>query len=255
MNFITNEQPHEFHQFSVFSETECAECRHPLDHKIHAVRMTLIPQGESMSNAIEERERIEMALSLGYDPDTSEPLTLERRAELEALLVEPTAAHPTAPGPQPTVDASDIQTLIQNEVAKAMGGISAQGQIAQPQTFEDVLLSIDPKDSDAALAMLDWLSTTGRLQNIGSINGGGYLFHYQEPKGSSKQGYTPGATKGGRMVDQAVDQARASGAKPRKTGLCDQCYSAVEQHEDGSISLDGDPTALHHDNGTKHNIN
>lgn len=193
-----------------------------------------------MANTIDERETIEMALSLGVNPDTGNPLTEQEKAMLEGLLAEmnpPTASHPTAPGPQPGGE-TDLAALVQQEIARQLGGVGAVGQ-AVPQSFEDVLNSIDPRDSDAALAMLDWLSKNQRLQVIGNLAGGGYLFHYQEPKGTTKQGYIPGSTKGGRMVDQAVDQARASGAKARKTGMCDKCWSAVEQHEDGSITLDG----------------
>lgn len=199
------------------------------------------PKGSDMSNTINDRERLEMQLSLGMEEDGS-TLTPERKAELEAQLAQFEQASEqastevgtqevTQQQPQGPVTASDVQAMI----AQAMQGVAASGSAP---TFEELLLQVDPRDSDTALMMFEWLTATGRLQNIGTINGGGYLFHYQEPKGSSKQGYTPGATKGGRMVDAAVEKARESGAKPRITGLCGKCMSAVEQLDDGSVVLD-----------------
>ena len=108
-------------------------------------------------------------------------------------------------------------------------------------TFKDILDTIDSRDSDAGLLMLDWLLQTGRLQRLGVLDGGaGYLFGYKEPKGSSKQGYAPGGTKGDRIVDAAVEQTRASGIEPTKRGLCKHCFSAVYKHVSGAIMLDDD---------------
>lgn len=232
-----------------------------------------------MSNTISDIEKLEMALSMNMNPNTSAPLTESERKEFENLLAtlkatepevtvgqvdgtegaqsvphaapvlgnEPTGS-PVAPGPQP--QSGDLQSMIQSAVNNALGNVLG-GAAAGPASFDEVLKQVDPRDSDAALAMLEWLESNGRFQVIGNIRGGGYLWHYQEPKGSSKEGYIPGATQGGRMVDQAVEQARASGAKPRKTGLCPKCYSAVEEHEDGTVSLDGqaDATVCSSDNG------
>lgn len=221
------------------------------------------PEGDSMSNTLNDVERAEMMLSLNMGEE-GQPLTEEERAQLEQFVNDNKPEEGVTVGqvdgnvgaqsvPQATPETGgDIQSLIQAEIARAIGGLGQAAAQAAVPSFEQVLKQIDPRDSDSALAMLDWLVENGRLQNIGTINGGGYLWHYSEPKGSSKQGYTPGATKGGRMVDQAVEQAKASGAKPRKLGMCDKCWSAVEQHEDGSISLDGDPSATTCANGGSH---
>lgn len=143
--------------------------------------------------------------------------------------------------PMTSPAAPDIQALIQAEFAKAVGSLNQQAQGPQPVSFEEVLAEVDPRDSDAALAMLDFLLKTGRLHRVGVLDGGqGYLFVYQEPKGASKQGYTPGSTQGDRIVDAAVDQQRAEGKKPSKRGLCPHCYSAVCRVDDGPITLDDD---------------
>lgn len=106
----------------------------------------------------------------------------------------------------------------------------------------ELLSQIDPRDSEAALAMLDWLETYGRLNRVGTLYGGqGYMYVYKEPKGTTKAGYVPGGTQGGRLVDEAVDKARASGAKPKKTGLCTHCLTPVWDDE-GVIRKD-DPEA------------
>lgn len=136
----------------------------------------------------------------------------------------------------------DLQTLVQSEIAKAIGSLSTAAPTA-PASFEDALAAVDPADSEAALAMLDFLLRTGRLGRVGVLDGGqGYLFMYQEPKGSTKQGYTPGATQGDRIVDQAVEKQRAAGAKPTKTGMCPKCMSVVKEGPGGVIVLD-DPDA------------
>lgn len=122
-----------------------------------------------------------------------------------------------------------INAIVQTAVQNATG---------QPETFDDALSKVDPRDSDAALAMLDWLLRNQRLHRLGVLDGGGYLFAYAEPKGASKQGYVPGATQGDRLVDQAVEAQRASGKTPAKKGLCSRCYSAVVQMEDGAVLLD-----------------
>lgn len=141
---------------------------------------------------------------------------------------------------------ADIEALINQKIAEALGqgGQATQTPVQnQPQTFtfEDVLKQIDPRDSEAALAMLDWLLQNQRLHRVGVLDGGqGYLFVYSEPKGTSKAGYRPGATQGDRIVDAAVEQQRAHGTK-RKTGMCPHCLSAVVQLEgDEKIYLDDD---------------
>lgn len=128
---------------------------------------------------------------------------------------------------------------------------------APPQaSFSDALAEVNLRDSDAALAMYDWLVQTGRLQTVGTLTGGGYLLHYSEPKGATKAGYTPGGTQGGRMVDQAVAKAKEAGIKPRQAGLCDQCFSAVVKLDDGSIVLDdASASAICHSTAGEHTFN
>jgi hypothetical protein len=194
-----------------------------------------------MSSTVNDVERAEMMLSLGMNEEGN-PLSSEERAVLEeyvaanqpAVTVELLADPEPSAGAIPEDGSTGIQALIQAEIAKALGGGGA------PQSFEDILKGIDPRDSEAALAMFNWLADNGRFGIVGTLNGGGYLLHYTEPKGTSKAGYTPGGTQGGRMVDQAVQQAKEAGAKPRKTGMCDQCWSAVEQLDDGSVVTDDD---------------
>lgn len=119
-------------------------------------------------------------------------------------------------------------------------GVGQEAAIHIPGTFQEALDEIDPRDSEAALAMLDWLLRNGRLNRVGVLDGGqGYLFVYKEPRGTTKAGYKPGATQGDRIVDAAVDAQRASGVRPAKRGMCPHCMSAVRDTEDGTIVLDG----------------
>lgn len=154
----------------------------------------------------------------------------------------PTFARPTTSGPPqgdtmtqaPELDpaiAQMIQTAVQNAIPQA----------SVEMTFDEILEQVDPRDSEAALAMLDWLLRNQRLHRLGVLDGDtGYLFAYREPKGSSKQGYAPGATQGDRIVDAAVDQQRQSGATALKKGMCPQCYSAVRLEKEGDVLLDDD---------------
>ena len=190
-----------------------------------------------------DHQRLMMQLQLGMEEDGSD-LSDARRAEIEAQLGGPTAeapeeqAEPTNPEEQaePTnagLPAGGLQDMIQQAVAQAIG------QAVPAQSLEDVLLAIDPKDSDSALLLMEWLQGTGRLNVVATLNGkGGYLWHYQEPKGATKEGYTPGGTQGGRMVDAALQQTKESGGKPKHSGMCDKCWSAVEQLDDGTVVTD-----------------
>lgn len=161
---------------------------------------------------------------------------------------EPTRGEQPSPGPGSstylieeapvtTAPEQDLQTLIQTEIAKAIGQLAqdVDAVVAQQPplpTFEDVLAQVDPRDSEAALAMLDFLLKTGRLGRVGVLDGGhGYLFTYAEPKGTTKAGYRPGATQGDRIVDAAVDKQRAEGVKPVKQGVCGKCVSAIYQKD------------------------
>lgn len=268
---LTNVTPHEFAQFSALSKIDCAECTFPRDHPIHAVHMELVPNDPEKGHPMQSlsTDDIELALSLGVDPEDSGPLSDERRKELEAVLngPQPESEHENAVGAAVTQDAiAAAAEQIMAKLAAAQGGsVTAQGGVtpsaatAQSTSFEAILKQIDPRDSEAALAMLEWLHQNGRMQVIGNLAGGGYLWHYAEPKGTSKQGYVPGGTKGGRMVDEALDKARASGATPAKRGMCDKCFSVVVQHDDGTVTTDdanehGAPTAGCSAGGT-HNFN
>lgn len=203
-------------------------------------------QGGHMSQEVspEVRHRLEMQLTLGMEEDGSE-LSPQRRAEIETQL-GPDYHDGLAPADEATAEVgtvqdqaglpTDVQEFIRQEIAKAGGGPQPA---AQPTNLEDVLLAIDPRDSDSALLLFQWLQATGRLNVVATLTGkGGYLLHYQEPKGSSKEGYIPGGTQGGRMVDQALETAKASGAKAKNLGMCDKCWSAVELIEEtGAIVL------------------
>lgn len=198
-----------------------------------------------MSMNLSELETLEFALSMGMNPDTSEPLTADDRATIEARVAQLKGGDQhvggyEADGAHTATEeggiAAQVAALAQQVAALAQGG----GGGGQPQqvTFEDILAQIDPRDSNAALAMYQWLVDNKRFQRIGILDGGGYILHYQEPKGTTKAGYTPGGTTGGRMVDAAVEKAKDAGVKPAHRGLCTKCFSAVVQEDDGTVTLD-----------------
>lgn len=139
-----------------------------------------------------------------------------------------------AGAPTVQIDPAQLAAAMQAALGMDAGG---------PQSFEDALREVDPRDSDTALMMLDWLAQTGRLMRVGTLEGGqGYLYMYGEPKGTTKAGYRPGGTQGDRIVNEAVEHQRQHGVK-RKTGVCSSCFSAVYQQEgDDTILLD-DPDA------------
>lgn len=87
-------------------------------------------------------------------------------------------------------------------------------------------LPFDPRDSDASLAMFEWLRKHGRLIKVGALDGTGYLFVYQEPKGTTKEGYTAGAEMGERIVDKVLETQE--GQEPVETSLCSKCLSPVK---------------------------
>ena len=154
----------------------------------------------------------------------------------------------------------DVEKIVQEQIAQALasiGGVTnlpsnaATGQPVQ-LSFEGALAQVDPRDSEAALAMLDFLLTTGRLNRVGTLDGGqGYLFVYREPKGASKQGYVPGGTTGDRMVDAAVEQARAEGKKPAKKGICGHCLSVVIEDVESGVVYREDGELGEADGGTR----
>lgn len=198
-----------------------------------------------------------LAPQVEHTPDVIHATMLWPRTGPEwSPLVESAWPEPKeAPVTTTQTDDDALETRVQSAVAKAleslMGGAPQAPDLTQ-ESFEHVLSRVDPADSEAALAMLDFLLKTGRLGRVGVLdNGGGYLFMYQEPKGSSKQGYVPGATKGDRIVDRAVEaQREANGGKPpAKRGVCKFCISAIAENEDGTVVLDGstDPHGAHCD--------
>lgn len=137
--------------------------------------------------------------------------------------------------PQPVNPGKEPVTM--DMLQQVLTGLA--GQSAAP-TFEESLAEVDPRDSEAALAMLDWLLRNGRLHKIGVLDGGqGYMFIYQEPKGTSKQGYTPGGTQGDRIVDKAVEQQREAGTAPKgRSTMCKKCFSAVVIDGEGKALTD-----------------
>lgn len=166
---------------------------------------------------------------IGEKPDIYERLCSDL-----GLAPLPTPALATQqPATQPVTP--DLSALVQGLVSDAL-----QTALGQPEDFHDALSKVDPRDSEAALAMLDFLMKTQRLARVGILDGGqGYLFMYQEPKGTTKAGYRPGATQGDRIVDEAVEAQRATGAAPVKRGMCPFCISLVKD-VDGTITLDDD---------------
>lgn len=218
-------------------------------------------------------ENAALALSLNMDPETGLALSEDTRARLQALVdsaqapavgtaaaendvyaslmgagpaeeqeyphvggYEADGTHTATAGAQQEVDVAAALAALQAQV----NNLAQSGGQQQQLTIDDVLQQIDPRDSETALAMFQWLIDNGRLQNIGTINGGGYLFHYAEPKGTSKAGYTPGKTQGGRMVDAAVAKAKESGATKRLQSMCPKCFSVVTKDAAGTVVLDGD---------------
>jgi hypothetical protein len=104
-------------------------------------------------------------------------------------------------------------------------------------TLQDVLAQIDPRDSDAALALFSFLEQSGRIHKVGMLDSVGFLLVYREPEGSTKAGYTAGGTLGDRIVESALANAKASGAKVER-GLCPRCMSAVIRQDGEAPRLD-----------------
>lgn len=105
-------------------------------------------------------------------------------------------------------------------------------------SIHEALEALDPRDSEASLAMYAWLTRHQRLIKVGTLDGVGHLLAYQEPKGTTRAGYVAGGTQGERIVDAAVEQAKASGATPVRRGMCARCLSIVREEADGNIVLD-----------------
>jgi len=124
----------------------------------------------------------------------------------------------------------------------------------QTLTLDAVLGSIDPRDSDSAIKLFQWLLKNGRLHKMGTLDGVGFMMAYQEPKGSTREGWTHGGTEGDRIVEEALEKAQANGS-PTIRGLCPKCYSLVvkadadadpvletyAEGEDPAVCKDGQP--------------
>lgn len=121
-----------------------------------------------------------------------------------------------------------LSELTGQDVSVSLPGDPGTPAPQQTASLSDILDGIDPKDSDSAMELFGWLVDNGRLNRVATLTQGGYLFIYQEPEGSSKQGWVAGGTTGDRIVDDALDQARGSGPAAAK-GLCKHCYSAIQR--------------------------
>lgn len=126
---------------------------------------------------------------------------------------------------QPTETQEDMMRRL---IAEQLGGAQSGPAGPTAETFDQMLAGIDPRDSETALKLFNWLRDNARLHKVATLDQGGYLFLYQEPEGSSRQGYVAGGTQGDQIVDDALDKARASGTKVLK-GLCRKCFSPISQ--------------------------
>lgn len=187
----------------------CIHCREPIAHVTN--------EGGAWASTLS------MSLACPPSPDGRHHSSEEEKP----VTTEQHNLHMAAPESEKVPSMSDLQKMIE----AAVQGRGAQ----QSQTFEEALSQVDPADSDAALAMLDFLLKTGRLGRVGVLDGGqGYLFMYSEPKGATKQGYKPGATQGDRIVDGALESQRASGngVPASEKGMCPNCLSVVRKEGD-----------------------
>lgn len=119
--------------------------------------------------------------------------------------------------------------------------------------LDAALAAINPADSDAALKLLKWLEENGRVIRAGTLNGNGYMYLYREPKGSTRQGYTPGGTAGDKIVESALAAAKEHNAGAER-GICSKCMSAVRQEPDAKPVLEdavegADPAVCTDDQG------
>jgi hypothetical protein len=146
---------------------------------------------------------------------------------------------PASPPLNPPMTAEDAVEAVMEVLQEV------QDQTVVHQLFLGLLGALDPRDSDVSLAMLQWLQENGRVHKMGTLDQplSGYIYFYNEPKGTTKEGYTPGGTQGGRMVDKAAEQVKASGVAPAKKGMCPKCMRLVREEPDGSIVAEIDDTA------------
>lgn len=168
-----------------------------------------------------------------YSPDEWPSIDFKPEYLLNPASAPPSTrkkAHIVSQQPQTTETEDErIRRMIDERLQAVTGqpgiGVALPGD---PASIDDVLESIDPRDSDTALKLFNWLKDNSRLHRVATLEQGGYLFLYQEPEGASRQGYTAGGTQGDRIVDDALEKAQATGGKPLK-GLCKHCLSSISQ--------------------------
>lgn len=177
----------------------------------------------------EERTAIEVQLRFNVD-DNGAPLTPEGRAALEARLGRTVPSEIS----NTTVPIADMVGIYDTPGADVPSPSGIETYEDLVKTLEAVLDVIDTRDSDTHIAVFKWLQERERVVRVGTLNSG-YIYQYQEPKGSSKEGYVLGGTQGDRMVDNALEAVNAAGAQPTKHGVCARCLKVVKQEGGGPI--------------------
>jgi hypothetical protein len=131
-----------------------------------------------------------------------------------------------------TLTETEVQINTQKQPTVTSGVLTQTGPIAGngPVGLKSVLEGLDPRDSESALQLYYWLVKYQRITKIGSLDGAGNLLFYQEPKGTTKEGYTPGVSVADQIVDAMVE--KVGDQTPTKHGICSQCFSAVSQGAD-----------------------
>jgi hypothetical protein len=224
---------------------------------------------EAVAEAAEERGEKPVAVQNPDGTMTGERLSFveaaarvhglppEQVAELEALAEaqrQQAQPRPHLTGPPPTGVTMGPASPPLNPPMTAEDAVEAVMEVLQEvndqtvvhQLFLGLLGALDPRDSNVSLAMLQWLQENGRVHKMGTLDQplSGYIYFYNEPKGTTKEGYTPGGTQGGRMVDKAKEQIATSGVPlPGKKGMCPKCMRLVREEPDGSLVAEIDDTA------------
>lgn len=205
-------------------------CAEDLDRYYEYLEANPIPPKDKFT-PVYRGERQEPAHKPAYCYPPSEWPTIDFKPE---YLLNPASAPKTRkkahivtqqPSAPSGLTEQDVLRLIQQATS---GGATGPTVGSTPATLDEMLADIDPRDSDSALKLFNWLKDNARLHRVATLDQGGYLFLYQEPEGSSRQGYVAGGTQGDRIVDDALEKAQASGTKSLK-GLCKHCFSAISQ--------------------------
>lgn len=180
-------------------------------------------------------------------------LSPEDAAELERMVAQRhqqagQPAAPIAPTMGPASPLLNQPIAIEDAREEIMAVLQAcEDPRIVNELFLGLLDAIDPADSDLHLALFQRLQASGRVHKMGTLDQplAGYIYFYQEPKGTTKEGYTPGATQGGRMVDNAKAKIAESGVQgPVKRGMCSKCMKLVREEADGSIVTELDAEVL-----------